>query len=676
MNLPIAVIADDVELNRAILNEVLRKEYLVLEAADGRETLKIVEKYRERVAILLLDIVMPVLDGFQVLEAINRLDLEDRIPVIMISAENTEDLILRCYELGAADFISRPFSPNIVLRRVNNIVELYRHKGRIEKLAASQNRKLRQMNDFMVNTLSNIVEFRSGESSMHVRRIRYITEQLLKALSFRYKEYGLTAAGIEEISTAAALHDIGKIAVPEQILNKPGPLTPEEFAIVKTHPLKGAQLLENIHRHQDWTYYRYCYDICRYHHERWDGGGYPDGLKGNEIPLSAQVVSLADVYDALTSRRVYKPAFSHQKAIAMIRNGDCGAFNPRLLECLMEIEKDLAQSVKTLNGERPEFLEGGPPDPPAGEEQKDISSRTLALLEQERIKYQALASLSDEVLFDYDYASDTLSFSEKYGAVFHGDLIVRNARSKVKSLEIFGRNGDEVLLGLNKSLSPKNPVHRTRLQIETIQKELRWFEVTVKSLWSADPIPRYLGCLGKLADVNKEMHEKHLLKEKADKDFLTGLYNRNAFQRLVTERLREERKGIGALFFADLDDFKQINDSRGHIFGDEVLKYTAVKMKGLFRSTDIVGRIGGDEFVVFLNNLQSEEDGAGKARKLCRLLGRGYPLDKTIVPLSVSVGIAFCPKDGDDCEALLLKADRALYQAKADGKGRCIVYRG
>lgn len=674
MSLPVAVIADDIELNRAILNEVLNKEYQVLEAANGREALELVEKHRDRIAILLLDIVMPVVDGFQVLETMNRLGLSGRLPVVMISAESTEDFVLRCYELGAADFISRPFSPNIVLRRVNNIVELYQHKGQLEKLVATQTKKLRQVNDFMVNTLSNVVEFRNGESGMHIRRIRYVTEQLLKAISFRHKEYGLTAATIEEITNAAALHDIGKIAVPEHILNKPGPLTPEEYEIVKTHPMKGAEILESIDHLQDWPYYRYCYDICRYHHERWDGGGYPDGLKGDEIPLSAQAVSLADVYDALTSKRVYKSAYSHQKSVAMIKNGECGVFNPQLMECFMEIEKDLENSIEVLSRERQELLSDEVAQLAPREGSAELSGRILALLEQERVKYQSLASLTDEILFDYDVDSDTLTFSEKFKSVFGGDPIIRNVAGKNGVLDFFEKEDAKQLAELPKIITPKNPVVKLRLRARTRKDGLRWFELTIKSLWSSDTIPQYLGSLGKIADVDEEMRENHLLKEKAEKDSLTGIYNRGTLQRVIKEKLKESPRELNALLFVDLDGFKQINDTKGHVFGDAVLKFTAEKMRGNFRSTDVVGRLGGDEFVIFLSRLQFEEDGKRKAEELCALISEGYPIGESVLPLSASVGIAFSPKDGESYEDLLNNADQALYRAKAQNRGGFTVF--
>lgn len=342
------LIVDDIELNRAILAEAFAGQYAVLEAENGKQALELIEKNKDQIGAILLDYIMPVMNGFEVLKIMNQKKWIQQIPVIMISSADSEEEVLKGYELGVSDFISRPFSASIICRRVSNIIDLYQHRVHLEQLVQKQTQRLKQTNLFMVDTLSTVVEFRNGESGLHIRQIRGVTELLLKELVRRYPEYCITEAQIEEISNAAALHDIGKIAVPEYILNKPGKLTEEEFEIMKTHTVKGGEILEEISHIPDQTYIRYCYDICRHHHERWDGRGYPDGLKGDDIPLSAQIVSLADVYDALTSERVYKPAFTHEEALKMIRNGECGAFNPHILECLMAYESGIKEPLAAL----------------------------------------------------------------------------------------------------------------------------------------------------------------------------------------------------------------------------------------------------------------------------------------------------------------------------------------
>ncbi len=354
---PVILIVDDIELNRAILAEAFAGQYEVLEAENGKKALEMIEKNINRIAALLLDNIMPVMDGIQVLEELKKKGITSRMPIIMISSETGEEQVLKGYELGVSDFIGRPFSASIINRRVNNLIDLYRHRDHLEHMVEFQTQKLKQSNLFMIDTLSTVVEFRNGESGMHIKRIRAVTELLLRELQKRFPGYYVTDKQIEEISNAAALHDIGKIAIPEEILNKPGKLTAEEFEVIKTHSVKGSEILENIDHINEQGYMRYCYNICRYHHERWDGKGYPDGLKGEEIPLCAQVVSLADVYDALTSPRVYKPAYSNEKALAMIKNGECGQFNPEILECLFANEKSLEEKVEAIMSR--EYQESG-----------------------------------------------------------------------------------------------------------------------------------------------------------------------------------------------------------------------------------------------------------------------------------------------------------------------------
>lgn len=358
-SLPVILIVDDIELNRAILSEAFDGLYTVLEAENGEEALRLIENHLDQISAILLDYIMPKVDGFQVLETMNRRDWIKRMPIVMISSDDSDEQVLKGYELGVSDFIGRPFSASIVRRRVANLIDLYRHRDHLEYLVQKQTQKLKQSNLFMIDTLSTVVEFRNGESGLHTRRIRCVSALLLQELARRYPEYGLTEDIIEEISNAAVLHDIGKIAVPENILNKPGKLTAEEFEVMKAHTVKGGDILGDIEHIHDQTYIRYCFDICRHHHERWDGRGYPDGLAGDAIPLSAQVVSLADVYDALTSKRVYKPAYSHDKAIQMILNGECGMFNPRILECLLAYEDRIEREIQKLLEAEAGVMDGG-----------------------------------------------------------------------------------------------------------------------------------------------------------------------------------------------------------------------------------------------------------------------------------------------------------------------------
>ncbi len=332
------LIVDDSDINREILSEMLNGDFRILEASNGKECIDLLEQYGTGISIVLLDIVMPVMDGYEVLKIMGKNHWIEDIPVIMISGEGSESYVRKAYELGVSDFISRPFDMKTVYQRVLNTIKLYAKQRRLIKMVTDQIYERENNNKILISILSHIVEFRNGESGSHVIHINKLTELLLRQLVKNTDEYDLTGNDIELIATASALHDIGKIGIDDAILNKPGRLTDEEFEIMKTHTVIGARMLEDLEVYKDQKLVRTALQICRWHHEKYDGRGYPDGLKGEEIPIAAQVVSVADVYDALTSERVYKKAFSHEKAMEMILNGECGQFNPILLKCLMQIQ--------------------------------------------------------------------------------------------------------------------------------------------------------------------------------------------------------------------------------------------------------------------------------------------------------------------------------------------------
>ena len=332
------LIVDDSELNRALLSEMLKDDFRILEASNGRECLDALEQYGMGISLVLLDINMPVMDGFEVLVQMNRNHWIEDIPVVMISSDDTESNIKRAYDMGVSDYIRRPFDAQVVFRRVFNTIKLYAKQRRLITLVTDQIDEKEKNNQIMIRILSQIVEFRNGESGLHVEHINILTGLLLERLVQKTDHYDLTWSDQYRITLASALHDIGKIGIDDKILNKPGRLTKEEFEIMKSHTLIGASILENLGLYQEEPLIKTAYQICRWHHERYDGKGYPDGLQGEEIPISAQVVSVADVYDALVSERVYKKAITHEKAIEMILNGECGVFNPILMECLVDIK--------------------------------------------------------------------------------------------------------------------------------------------------------------------------------------------------------------------------------------------------------------------------------------------------------------------------------------------------
>ena len=341
------LIVDDDEINRGILDNLFSAFYEVEEAENGETGLSMIQENQEKYCAVLLDVVMPVMDGLEVLRRLKSRGLLEKIPVFLITAEASDSTMKEAYRLGVMDVISKPVIPYIVIRRINSVVELFRARKRLGNVVEQQQSKLLaqaekiiSLNQGMIESLSTAIEFRSGESGEHVRRIREITEYILKHTEFGE---GLNEEQIRQIGLGAIMHDVGKIAIPDAILNKPGRLTVEEFEVMKTHTLQGAALLEKIPQLREQEAYIYAYDIARHHHERFDGRGYPDGLKGEEITPWAQVVSIADVYDALSCKRVYKDAFSRETVVEMIKDGQCGTFNPRLLDCFFSVEEQLYQ---------------------------------------------------------------------------------------------------------------------------------------------------------------------------------------------------------------------------------------------------------------------------------------------------------------------------------------------
>ena len=408
------LIADDSEMNRELLAAILEEEYDIIQANDGVQAVDCLQRQAEEISLLLLDIVMPHMDGFEVLSYMNKEHWIDSIPVVIISSENSPIYIKRGYDLGATDFIGKPFDANMVLRRSANAILLGAKQRRMTSIVSNQIYEREKSSKLMINILSHIVEFRNGESGLHVLHIQTITEMLLRQLVQKENNrYALSKEQIRMITTASALHDIGKISIPDEILNKPGRLTAEEFAVIKGHSMAGANMLSELPLDQkEEPLVKTAYEICRWHHERYDGGGYPDGLKGEEIPVSAQVVALADVYDALTSERCYKDAYSHEKAIEMILAGQCGAFNPLMLECLLDISSSLKKKMGYKSKERYEQTDLSDIASRFHDFEMDSSEKIVQQLEFERMRYNFLAEGSRNIVFTYTISPPLLTFNQ------------------------------------------------------------------------------------------------------------------------------------------------------------------------------------------------------------------------------------------------------------------------
>ena len=495
------LIADDSAMNRAILTEMLGDGYEILEAENGRQAVSIMQTNVD-IDLLLLDIMMPEMDGFDVLAMMNKYHWIDDIPVIMISAENASSYVERAYDLGATDYISRPFDMAIVRRRVINTLMLYAKQKRLVRLVAEQVYEKEKSNSTMINILSHIVEFRNGESGLHVLHIQTATDILLRTLVRKSDKYNLNAADISLISTASALHDIGKINIPASILNKPGKLTKEEFDAMKTHTTTGAEILDKLPFQQESPLVKTAYAICHWHHERWDGRGYPDGLKGEDIPIAAQVVAMADVYDALTSERCYKKAFGHDKAMEMILNGECGQFNPLLLECLTDTGARLHAelSLASSGGSRRNYLAEAQHISEVLLHEKSLPGqdhilRTLSVL---RTKANFFAENARCVQFDYSEATGLVRFSP--WAVEHMQV-----PEELHLPDEADRSGfaiadiDRIRTAL-RATTVDRP-HAELSMLLPIDGELRWHHVSLCALWSDEIPPLYIGAVGQANPV-------------------------------------------------------------------------------------------------------------------------------------------------------------------------------
>lgn len=340
------LIVDDAELNREILRTILEEQYDSIEAEGGAEAIRQLKEHAAEIAVVLLDLIMPEVDGYQVLTYMNEENLIKEIPVIMISQELSKEAERRCFELGVTDFVHRPFDQIVIRKRVNNVVELFQYKYHLEEQVALQAKALKETNEKMIDALATIVEYRNLESGEHIRRVKAFTRILAEQMATDFPEYALTPEMIDVIVDASALHDVGKICIKDDVLLKPGKLTEDEFNYMKSHTIRGCEMVETIDLNWDEQYRQTVYDICRFHHERYDGRGYPDGRKGDEIPISAQLVSIADVYDALVSPRVYKNAYDKDKSYYMILQGECGVFSPKLLVCFQNSRKKFEALLK------------------------------------------------------------------------------------------------------------------------------------------------------------------------------------------------------------------------------------------------------------------------------------------------------------------------------------------
>ena len=498
------LIVDDSEINRAMLKEILGEGYEYLEAENGLRAIEILRR-RTDIALVLLDLIMPEMDGFDVLRVMQCYAWQEEIPVIVISAAEDNRRVERAYDMGVADYIRRPFERVMVLRRVKNALMLYAKQKRLTRLVTDQVYEKEHNGVLMISILSHVVEFRNSESGQHVLHIRTLTDLLLHQLVQKTDRYQLDESDISLISTASALHDIGKIMIPEEILNKPGRLTEEEYAAIKTHTTEGARILKGLAIGQDEPLVKVAHAICRWHHERWDGGGYPDRLKGDEIPIAAQVVALADVYDALTSERCYKQSYSHEKAVDMILHGECGSFNPLLMECLKESSELLRTELQRSEYDRgfrhetrrlsEEILH---------REALPREDRAQRLLDLERERTAFYAEQRGGIQFDYDILSGSVTVVNRYE-----DPVNRTQKldfDKGMGLTFLSGKDRRKLLDAIADATPEEPDAAFSVLI-AVDQEYRLHRLVMHTMWSRAGVRHCVSVVGQITDDHARLQE-------------------------------------------------------------------------------------------------------------------------------------------------------------------------
>lgn len=756
------MIVDDAEMNREILMAILGDEYDYVQAENGRQAIHILQQDMN-IDLMLLDINMPEMNGFQVLDRMNTFHWINDIPVIMISSEEKKDVIERAYILGAEDYIRRPFDAFIVRRRVHNILNLYANQKRLMQMVADQIYEKEENNNLLIGILSHVVEFRNSESGEHILHIRTATELLLRRLVQKTDEYHLSESDIVMITTASALHDIGKISIPESILNKPGKLTREEFSIIKTHTTIGADIINQMTTKMEKPLLRIAGEICRWHHERWDGHGYPDGLIGEQIPIAAQVVALADVYDALTSKRCYKDAYDHETALDMILAGECGAFNPLLLKCLQDIAPRLRMDTEYDAGD---FVYRSEADRLATEimNKTEIpsSDRFQHMLESMQERMNFFASLKGGIQFDYDSVSRLVNVTN-----WDEPPQYRYTVKNVANTNCFACLSQKDFHRLKDALDATTPENREFSMSIMMPKgnEYEWCDLRVHSLWSDLSPEHYIGAVGQLvrpqevsADIpildglaesdtadgmavkatvdqlrkifdivrlvdptvnavleldnngtlrktdqhcaafwetggnctncisTRALSQKTMLNKleftRTDMYYVVSKYlcingtpcvmemlskmnegrwiDANGTRFLLDKSRGESRKlfldpltatysrryfetylshmeGMECVEIIDVNQFKQVNDTYGHPAGDVVLRDIAAAIKSCIRSSDILVRYGGDEFLLLFPKM-SENDMAEKNKRIKEAVANIVFAEYPTLHLSVSIG--------------------------------------
>ncbi len=836
------LIMEEAAVSRTVLRELFHKQYEIIEAETAEEALQILSERVYCIAMILLSITLPQKQGFILLDEMEKQGDLERIPVVVTMTAKEIGIEMKLLDLGVADIILKPFLPCLISKRVNTILERYQYKDYFQKIAVAQVLNLKKANEGLIDLLHSVIEHKDIGMAEHVGSIRSLTKLLLNEIASTYFEYNFSEEIIDYMANACALHDIGKIMIPDSILNKAGTLTEEEFEIVKTHSLKGMEFLSSFCNIEEKKFLEYAMDVSRYHHERWDGKGYPYGLIGDEIPLCAQVGGLIDCYDALVTNRPYKPAFCHKEAVKMILNGECGVFSDRLLYCFQKVESQFDDYLQKINGKDKIQLQNNANDI------ENITQRYCKSLPGiEHLKYLSSAKYLDSIIIELDMKQDAYHriyppftefplitangiFTEAMNMFFnifvhpedvdkvsmayqkymenarateselessiearilntvnsgyswyqisllslrkycqnpnmfllvlkhihdikmlqHNNSHLVNILSEIREgLELLSQEVESPLLQQMKKLAYGHTetaegqlqallsdFNDTVFEYDLVNQTISYSENFTNKFGSSTPSTlyelyewavatihpddfevfekqfvylmrgektdatefryknncgNYVWCqkratvqynerqkpikvIGMLMDISYYKNENAKLLEKSERDSMTGLYNKTTAQDLI-EKCFQESSSLErhAMIVFDIDNFKSINDTCGHLSGDHAIQALAKKIIRYTRSQDIVGRVGGDEFILLMKNMENKKNVESKVKKFMRELNE-IKGERGEGSLTVSMGIAMYPLDGNTYEELFCHADEALYVSKRCGKNQWKFY--
>ena len=693
------LVGDNLEMNKIILSEIFGKEYEIIYTSNIEEFLHLLIHYRDEADVILVNQYIAKSLSSEKIELLEKLNVFKNTPVILILDQGHSNK-KNTLALPFSDVVHSPVNPYTVKQRVQNLTELFSIKETLENQVQQQmkkifeqnealknkEKKINSINNDMLDVLSMVIEYRDVESGKHIRRIQKFTEELLRTLAVKYPKYNIDEEKIALITSASSMHDIGKIAIPDSILLKPGRLTPEEFQVMKQHTSKGCEILEQIDSVEKNDYYKYCHDICHYHHEKWDGLGYPEGLAGDDIPIWAQVVAIADCYDALTSKRSYKDAFSHERAVEMIRDGACGAFSDEILDCFsMVLPKFKALALKYADKDTDEKENPLQKYINDRNDKDDIYAKMSRNDLIEKIEHQ-------KDLIKETHQQDTDVFYAGTDYVFEFDLshdTMHERKGQIKDIcGYIPKNYEEAVNMLSENCVEdyKNEFLR-KFRLKNIDTRTVIFECLIK--FSSDEISNVRFAAVPITDDNNkiskiffsiiELHDtvfNNIYRTSKNYDTITGLFNLNGIKKEINDYLENTgRNGYHLMILVDGDDFRKINQSTSYKFGNKVLAVLASELKKQIPENALIARVEDDNFLIFIKDCPDREDCLLVVEDLFRAYRHEFKYnDKVTVNTTSSVGAVIYPYDGNNFDTLFENASKTVELVKLNGKNMYMFY--